>query len=65
MDPAPRVAAVIPAHLNVRAGPSTGQPAFAVLQAGHQVHVVGKTGTWSAIDMNGKLGFVLTSLITP
>jgi hypothetical protein len=65
VDPAPRVAAVIPAHLNVRAGPSTAHPAFAVLQAGNQVKVVGKTGTWSAIDMNGKLGFVLTSLITP
>ena len=65
VDPAPRVATVIPAALNVRAGPSTAEPAFAVLPAGNPVHVVGKTGTWSAIDMNGKLGFVRTSLITP
>jgi hypothetical protein len=65
VDPAPRVAAVIPAALNVRTGPSMAHPPFAWLHAGDTVNVVGTTGNWSAVDTGGRLGFVFTPMITP
>ena len=63
--PAPRVASVIPADLPVQSEPSAASAAFTTLHAGNQVNVAGQNGAWSAIDVNGKLGFVPTAGITP
>ncbi|TCO80402.1 uncharacterized protein DUF4157 [Plasticicumulans lactativorans] len=65
VTPAPRVATVIPTFLNVRSGPSMSFVPMTVLLGGVSVNVAGTTGSWSAIDFNGRLGFVFTSQLTP
>jgi hypothetical protein len=50
---------------NVRPDPSPFRPAFVTLPSPTQVHVVGSVGDWRAVDVNGRLGFIYQSEITP
>jgi hypothetical protein len=51
--------------LNVRELPHMGGDVFKVVRAGQHVKVAGFTHNWAGIDVDGKLGFVHRSWITP
>ncbi len=38
---------------------------YTMLKVGDVVNVSGESGDWAAVDMNGKLGFVHKSLLSP
>ena len=63
----PYIATVIaPAHvLNVRTQPSMRGRPFHWLRRGDDVHVMGFTHNWAAVDINGRLGFAYKKYLSP
>lgn len=65
IEPQPYEARVIPHVLNVRSLPGMHGTPFAWPHAGDALAVVGFTHDWAAVDVNGRLGFVHRTKITP
>lgn len=63
VKPAPRLTTVKAGTLNVRASPNGTR--LGTLKSGDSVDVAGTAGSWSAIDWNGRLGFVWTAFLNP
>jgi hypothetical protein len=65
IEPRPYEATVTAAVLNVRDRPHMGGTVFTTVRLGESVSVAGFTHNWAGIDLDGKLGFVHRSFITP
>jgi hypothetical protein len=65
IEPLAYQATVIPAGLNVRRLPGMHGAPFEVVHAGDVLQVAGFVHDWAAVDRNGRLGFVLRTLVTP
>jgi hypothetical protein len=63
--PHPYAATVLAAALNVRDRPHMGGSVIHVVHAGDSLNVAGFTHDWAGIDLDGRLGFVHKSFITP
>jgi len=50
--------------MNVRLGPSTGTPSVCVIPHGTYLEVLGQTGEWSNVRVNGKEGYVKTKYLS-
>lgn len=61
----PHLAHVSVATALVRREPAALRPPIAVLHSGDEVRVSGSVGDWRAVDVNGKLGFIKKTEITP
>ncbi|MGH9215139.1 MAG: hypothetical protein ACRDZS_02705 [Acidimicrobiales bacterium] len=65
IEPHPYQATVLPQVLNVRTLPGMHGTPFAWPHRGDVLHVAGFTHDWAAVDINGRLGFVHRSKVTP
>ena len=50
--------------LRVRKGPSTDTEEITSFSKNHEVKIIGKTGNWYKIDMDGKIGYVSAKYIS-
>jgi hypothetical protein len=61
----PHLAHVSVATASVRREPAARRPPIAVLHSGDEVRVSGSVGDWRAVNVNGKLGFIHKTELTP